>query len=75
MKLRLLVDRGQLEVFGNDGEVYQSHNVNFDSLPGGDGIELFAEGPIQVESLTAPRARLDLELSDAIAAVRADRDS
>jgi levanase/fructan beta-fructosidase len=51
VKLRLLVDRGQLEVFGNDGEVYQSHNVNFDSLPGGDGVELFVDGKIRLESL------------------------
>ncbi|QNE21938.1 glycoside hydrolase family 32 protein [Kribbella qitaiheensis] len=51
VKLRLLVDRGQLDVFGNDGEVYQSHNVNFDSLPGGDGVELFVDGRIQLESL------------------------
>jgi levanase/fructan beta-fructosidase len=51
VKLRLLVDRGQLEVFGNDGEVYQSHNVNFDSLPGGDGIELVVDGKVRLESL------------------------
>lgn len=51
VKLRLLVDRGQLEVFGNDGEVYQSHNVNFDSLPGGDGLEFFTDGKVKVESL------------------------
>ncbi|TDU87241.1 levanase/fructan beta-fructosidase [Kribbella voronezhensis] len=49
--LRLLVDRGQLEVFGNDGEVYQSHNVNFDSLPGGHGVELFTNGRLHLESL------------------------
>jgi hypothetical protein len=52
VKLRLLVDRGQLEVFGNDGEVYQSHNVNFDSLPGGDGLEFFVDGKVRVDSLT-----------------------
>ncbi len=51
VRLRLLVDRGQLEVFGNDGEVYQSHNVNFDSLPGGDGVDLFVEGRIRLDSL------------------------
>jgi levanase/fructan beta-fructosidase len=49
--LRLLVDRGQLEVFGNDGEVYQSHNVDFDSLPGGRGVELFTDGRLHLESL------------------------
>jgi fructan beta-fructosidase len=52
IKLHLLVDRGQLDVFGNDGEVYQSYNVNFDSLPGGDGINLVADGQVQVDSLT-----------------------
>ncbi|GAA3590090.1 glycoside hydrolase family 32 protein [Kribbella ginsengisoli] len=52
VKLRLLVDRGQLEVFGNDGDVYQSHNVNFDSLPGGNGLEFFVDGKVHVESLT-----------------------
>ncbi|GAB3818820.1 GH32 C-terminal domain-containing protein [Kribbella italica] len=51
VKLRLLVDRGQLEVFGNDGEVYQSRNVNFDSLPGGDGVELVVDGKVRLESL------------------------
>lgn len=52
IKLHLLVDRGQLDVFGNDGEVYQSYNVNFDSLPGADGIDLVADGRVQAESLT-----------------------
>ncbi|WP_405057611.1 glycoside hydrolase family 32 protein [Kribbella sp. NBC_01505] len=52
VKLRLLVDRGQLDVFGNDGDVYQSFNVNFDGLPGGDGLELFAEGRLRLDSLT-----------------------
>jgi levanase/fructan beta-fructosidase len=52
VKLRLLVDRGQLDVFGNDGEVYQSYNVDFDSLLGSDEIELVADGQVQVESLS-----------------------
>jgi fructan beta-fructosidase len=52
VKLRLLVDRGQLEVFGNDGEVYKSYNVNFDSLPGGDGLGLFVDGRVRLRSLT-----------------------
>lgn len=52
VKLRLLVDRGQLEIFGNDGEVYKSHNVNFDSLPGGDGLGLFVDGRVRLRSLT-----------------------
>ncbi|WP_460849511.1 GH32 C-terminal domain-containing protein [Phytohabitans suffuscus] len=52
VKIRMLVDRGQLEIFGNDGRVYQSLNVNFDSLPGGDTVELFADGRIHLERLT-----------------------
>lgn len=46
VKLHLLVDRGQLEVFGNDGEVYQSHNFH-----SGNGVELFVDGTIRLESL------------------------
>jgi hypothetical protein len=52
VKLRLLVDRGQLEIFGNDGRVYKSLNVNFDSLPGGDSAQLFVTGRVQLERLT-----------------------
>ncbi|MEU8298608.1 glycoside hydrolase family 32 protein [Micromonospora sp. NPDC048909] len=52
VKVRLLVDRGQLEIFGNDGRVYQSLNVNFDSLPGKDDVELFVDGQVRLERLT-----------------------
>ena len=49
----MLVDRGQLEIFGNDGRLYHSQNVNFDSLPGGDSLELFVAGePVHLERLT-----------------------
>ncbi|HEY5835175.1 glycoside hydrolase family 32 protein [Streptomyces sp.] len=44
VKLRLLVDRGQLEIFGNDGLLSVSDNVNFDSSAGSQGIRLFANG-------------------------------
>ncbi|MGZ0146961.1 glycoside hydrolase family 32 protein [Kribbella sp. WER1] len=44
--LRLLVDRDQLDVFGNDGVVYQSYNVR------PTGPELIAEGRAVVEQLT-----------------------
>ena len=44
VKLRLLVDRGQLEVFGNDGRLSVTDNVNFNSAPGSQGIRLFATG-------------------------------
>jgi len=53
VSVRLLVDRGQLEIFGNDGRLYHSQNVNFDSLPGGDSLELFVAGePVHLERLT-----------------------
>jgi levanase/fructan beta-fructosidase len=51
VRMRLLVDRGQLEIFGNDGEVYRSLNVNFDSMPGGDGVELVVDGRVRLRSL------------------------
>ncbi|GAA3213225.1 GH32 C-terminal domain-containing protein [Dactylosporangium siamense] len=44
VKLRLLVDRGQLEVFGNDGRLSVTDNVNFNSAAGSQGIRLFATG-------------------------------
>ncbi|RIQ20187.1 glycoside hydrolase family 32 protein [Jiangella rhizosphaerae] len=52
VRLRLLVDRGQLEIFGNDGRLYRSLNVNFDSMPGDDTVELFVNGRVRLESLT-----------------------
>lgn len=42
--VRLLVDRGQLEVFGNDGRLVVSDSVAFDSSPASQGIELYAAG-------------------------------
>lgn len=36
-------DRGQLEIFGNDGMLSYSDNVSFDSSAGSQGIRLFAE--------------------------------
>ncbi|MEV0561733.1 GH32 C-terminal domain-containing protein [Dactylosporangium sp. NPDC050588] len=44
VKVRLLVDRGQLEVFGNDGRLSFTDNVNFNSAAGSQGIRLFATG-------------------------------
>ncbi|MET7281344.1 glycoside hydrolase family 32 protein [Kribbella sp. NPDC005582] len=46
VKVRLLVDRDQLDVFGNDGEVYQSYNVK-----SGD-LELFTDGLLRIDALT-----------------------
>jgi fructan beta-fructosidase len=44
VKVHILVDRGQLEVFGDDGLLSVSDNVNFDSSAGSQGIGLFATG-------------------------------
>jgi sucrose-6-phosphate hydrolase SacC (GH32 family) len=44
VKVRLLVDRGQLEVFGNDGKTVVSDNVSFNSSAGSQGIQLYASG-------------------------------
>jgi fructan beta-fructosidase len=44
IKVRLLVDRGQLEIFGNDGLMSKTDNVRFDSASGSQGIKLYAEG-------------------------------
>ncbi|MER7243869.1 ricin-type beta-trefoil lectin domain protein [Kribbella sp. NPDC000426] len=51
--IRLLVDRGQLEVFGNDGKTVVSDNVAFDSSSGTLGIHLYAAGgAVTLTSLT-----------------------
>jgi fructan beta-fructosidase len=51
--IRLLVDRGQLEVFGNDGKTVVSDNVAFDSSPANRGIRLYAiGGAVTLTSLT-----------------------
>jgi fructan beta-fructosidase len=44
VKIHVLVDRGQLEVFGNDGGFSSSNNVNFDPALGSRGIAVYAEG-------------------------------
>ncbi|GAA1216651.1 ricin-type beta-trefoil lectin domain protein [Rhodoglobus aureus] len=50
--VRLLVDRGQLEVFGNGGKMVFSDNVSFDSSAGSLGLELYAiGGSVTVTSL------------------------
>lgn len=43
---------GQLEVFGNEGEVYQSHNINLGSPSIAGALELFVDGDMWLESLT-----------------------
>ncbi len=49
--LRLLVDRGQLDVFGNDGAVYQSYNIS-PAEP-----ELVAEGRVHLDRLSIHQLR------------------
>ena len=44
VKIRMLVDRGQLEVFGNDGKMVVSDNVNFNSTAASKGIKLYSNG-------------------------------
>jgi fructan beta-fructosidase len=52
VKARILVDRGQLEIFGNDGEFSYTDNVNFTSTPDSQGISLFTEdGSVRLVSL------------------------
>jgi fructan beta-fructosidase len=52
VKMHVLVDRGQLEIFGNDGRFSSTDNVNFDSAPGSQGISLFTEtGSVRLVSL------------------------
>ncbi|WP_460364871.1 GH32 C-terminal domain-containing protein [Actinocorallia lasiicapitis] len=52
IKMRVLVDRGQLEIFGNDGRLVHSDNVNFDASTASRGIVAYAEGGnVQLTSL------------------------
>ncbi|MBM0257057.1 glycoside hydrolase family 32 protein [Micromonospora sp. 4G55] len=52
VRMCILVDRGQLEIFGNDGRLSWTDNVAFDSAPTSRGIRLFAEGgAVRVVSL------------------------
>lgn len=44
ISMRLLVDRGQLEVFGNGGRAGVSDNVAFDPSPTSRGVSLYASG-------------------------------
>jgi fructan beta-fructosidase len=56
LKLRVLVDRGQLEVFGNDGVLAITDNVNFDAGSGAQGLAVYArDGTARLVSLTFHR--------------------
>jgi fructan beta-fructosidase len=51
VKVRMLVDRGQLEVFGNDGLFFRSDNPVFDQRSDSRGVALFTEGDVKLVSL------------------------
>ncbi|HWO61518.1 MAG TPA: glycoside hydrolase family 32 protein, partial [Umezawaea sp.] len=51
VKVRMLVDRGQLEVFGADGLFSRSDNVVFDQRSDSRGVSLFTEGDVKLVSL------------------------
>lgn len=56
VSIRLLVDRGQLEVFAQGGKWVTSDNVAFDSSPASQGIRLYAQGgSVTLVSLTLSR--------------------
>jgi sucrose-6-phosphate hydrolase SacC (GH32 family) len=56
IKMRVLVDRGQVEAFGNDGRLSYTENTNFDSSPGSLGISAYAlGGNVRLVSLTLHR--------------------
>jgi fructan beta-fructosidase len=54
--MRLLVDRGQLEIFADGGLYSLADNVNFDSAADSQGIRLFATGgKVKLDSATFTR--------------------
>jgi fructan beta-fructosidase len=54
--MRLLVDRGQLEIYADGGLYSLSDNVDFDSSADSQGIRLFATGgPVHLDSATFTR--------------------
>ncbi|TCN40491.1 levanase/fructan beta-fructosidase [Kribbella orskensis] len=50
LSLRLLVDRGQLDIFATDGAFYECLNVDFEGA--GHGLQLVTDGPLMLKSLT-----------------------
>ncbi|MEU4164788.1 ricin-type beta-trefoil lectin domain protein [Actinoplanes sp. NPDC026670] len=44
IKMRVLVDRGQVEAFGNDGRLSYTENTDFDSAANSLGISAYAAG-------------------------------
>ena len=44
VRIHALVDRGQLEVFGNQGQFSSSNNLDFDPAPNSRGVAVYAVG-------------------------------
>ena len=56
IKMRVLVDRGQVEAFGNDGKLSITENTNFNSALSSQGISAYAVGGnVTLVSLTLHR--------------------
>jgi fructan beta-fructosidase len=56
IKMRVLVDRGQVEAFGNDGRLSYTENTNFNSAADSLGISAYAAGGnVRLVSLTFHR--------------------
>ncbi|MFF1921680.1 glycoside hydrolase family 32 protein [Streptomyces sp. NPDC058221] len=52
VSIRLLADRGQLDIFGADGAFYEALNVDFGSGACGDGLQLTCDGTLMLRSLS-----------------------
>jgi fructan beta-fructosidase len=56
VKIRMLIDRGQMEFFGNDGRLSITDQAYFDSTPGNLGLSLSATGgSVKLDSMTFHR--------------------
>ena len=48
VKIRMLVDWGQLELFGNDGQFSYTHNMGF--VPNKSTVAMYADGDVKIAS-------------------------
>jgi fructan beta-fructosidase len=56
VKIRMLIDRGQMEFFGNDGRLSITDQAYFDSTPGNLGLSLTAVGgSVKLDSMSFRR--------------------
>jgi fructan beta-fructosidase len=56
IRVRVLVDRGQVEIFGNDGRLSVTDNVDFDPASSNQGMSVYAEdGSVRLVSLSFHR--------------------